>query len=420
VLLPTLLAIVAAIALTFLGVRADPQDLAEDVPFLLRLLVPGSAVVAFLAWRLYRVIQPVSQRVLDYVRLPDYREQLGFQEQVLEDLGFIRALLRRRRLRWKGFRPHLTQRDPRIVVFIDDLDRCSDDKIMEVLQTVNLVLVQGATEDAEAPGQNGAFVLLAVDTDKIHEAIAHHYQKQGAATADPDFAKSYLRKIIQLRYYLPEPDPERRLSLIGRLFSPGARADGDGTQPTDGESAEVTEEDAAVLSFPVAPGAVLPPRVQVFTEVEDTPAELDTFRKLTEFLSDNPREMKRLLNIHRFVKILLQRPESPPDEPMQRKLVAWLIFCARWEELTDDLIDHASSVVGAAPQEDCLLWLETKSADGQKQEIESFRMRLAAVGLTLTAEDLARESLLAHAANRIRHMRSMPARDKDQPPLKSE
>lgn len=413
VVLPTILAVAIAATLVFFGVRADPQDLAADVPFFLKLLVPGSAVVVVMAWRMYRVIQPVSQRVLDYVRLPDYRDQLGFQEQVLRDLGFLRKLLRRRRPTPPGSRRRMDRFDRRIVVFIDDLDRCPDHKVMEVLQTVNLVLVQGAAADATSASL-GAFVLLAVDTEKIHQAIEHHYAKQGASTGDPDFAQSYLRKIIQLQYFLPEPPHTSRLSLIEDLFTPAGRASAeDDTAEATGGSEAGGGENAAAAGFRIADYAVFPPRVQVFTEVEDTPAELDTFHRLGDFLPDNPREMKRLLNVHRFVKILvLQRPETTLDEAEQRKLVAWLVFCARWEDLVDDLIVHASQ--GDRPRdEDCLEWLEgTMKLGVRRAEVHAFRQRLTAgLDVSFAADDLARDGVLAQAAIRTRLLRWAPADD---------
>lgn len=403
IVLPTILAVVVALTLTFFGASADSQEL-DDVPTIFKVLVPGSAVVAVLAWRVYRVLQPVSQRVLDYVRLPDYRDQLGFQEQVVRDLAYLRKLLRRRRfVRRDRLLPSREARDPRIVVFIDDLDRCPDDKVMEVLQTVNLVLVQGGGADAGGGGSHGAFVLLAVDTDKIHQAIEHHYEKQGASTADPEFAQSYLRKIIQLPYYLPEPAQGRRLSLIQESFTLTARALLEEADEPAAAGAE-TRVERELEGFRIARDAVLRPRVQVFSEVEDTPAELRTFGALAEFLPDNPREMKRLLNVHRFVKILLQRPETPPDDVAQRKLVAWLIFCARWEGCVDPLVDFANRD-GRNSSRDCLEALEEV-----EPSVAPFRKKLVdELEITLTAEDLSRDGILAEAAMRTRVLPRSPA-----------
>ena len=77
-------------------------------------------------------------------------------------------------------------------------------------------------------------------------------------------------------------------------------------------------------------------------EVQDTKDELDALNAFREFLTDNPRELKRLVNVHRLVKILLLRPDAPPTVEQQRKLVAWLVFCARWPGLVDDVLRCAA------------------------------------------------------------------------------
>jgi hypothetical protein len=96
----------------------------------------------------------------------------------------------------------------------------------------------------------------------------------------------------------------------------------------------------------------MPPRVAILKEVEDTKEELASFRDLVEFVSENPRAIKRLVNVHRLVRILLVRPETPLHAMKQRKLVAWLVFCSRWDDLVDDVIRIARA---QSPQGgDCL------------------------------------------------------------------
>lgn len=64
-------------------------------------------------------------------------------------------------------------------------------------------------------------------------------------------------------------------------------------------------------------------------------------------MEDNPREIKRLVNVHRLVKIILQREGITWPAERQRKLVKWLIFCARWPELIDDLLAEAKNYLAA-------------------------------------------------------------------------
>jgi len=87
-----------------------------------------------------------------YVQMPSYREHMGFQHQVMQDLRFAYQFLHRR------------LPDCKVVVYIDDLDRCSEEKIMELLQAINLILANSRF-----------FVLVGMDTEMIYRAIVSHY-----------------------------------------------------------------------------------------------------------------------------------------------------------------------------------------------------------------------------------------------------
>ena len=160
----------------------------------------GAAALAVGAWAVFagarRVLIPVSARVLDYVRRPAYAERMGYQHLVLDDLRFVLDRLRAGRDR------------PRVVVFIDDLDRCADEKVMEILQAINLIL-----------GESDFFVVLGMDTDMIQNAIGRQYPG-----ADSELPARYLRKIVQLRFSVPEIPAGARGEYAAGLLGPAPAA----------------------------------------------------------------------------------------------------------------------------------------------------------------------------------------------------
>jgi KAP family P-loop domain/Pentapeptide repeats (8 copies) len=79
-----------------------------------------------------------------------------------------------------------SERPKRLVVFVDDLDRCSPDKVLNLLEALNLYL------DVE-----GCVYILGVDPAPLEAAINHKY-----AWAKEGYA-NYLDKIIQLPFRLP-------------------------------------------------------------------------------------------------------------------------------------------------------------------------------------------------------------------------
>ena len=323
------------------------------------------AAVGLLAARLHRVVKPVSERMLEYARMPDYREQLGYQHRVGEDIAFVYDRLARRHA-------------PRVVVFIDNLDRCADEKVMEILRAIHLVL-----------GPSSFYVFLGVDTEMIHRAIRRHYGDD--PPLPPDFTDVYLRKIIQLPFHLPPA--ETTDEFLASLFSPAARVSPEKTSETDGSWGAPTAGQAG-LAFDRT--LVREPAVQVLKEVEDTPDELQAFLDFREFVGDNPRELKRLVNVHRLVKILLQRPDVAMAADDQRKLVKWLVFCTRWPGLIDDALRLAAA---SADDEDVLAELAPLGGDDlarlAARKDENDRLRAA---------DLSRGGLLAKAAYLSRHI----------------
>ena len=312
--------------------------------------------------RMRRVLEPVSKRVLTYIRRPDYREQMGYQHRVLDDLRFVVGRLR-------GDRPA-----PRVVVFIDDLDRCSDEKVMELLQAINLIL-----------GESDFYVFLGIDTKMIYRAIETHYASEGQSV-DAGFAETYLQKIVQLPFHLPPTSPDQRAGFIAEMFSDATRTAED--EDKGATAAGPTEEvRASRLSWDR--DALRDPEIQIEKPVEDTPTELRAFRDFQPYLQDNPRELKRLVNLHRFVKIVLKQEGRPPSEETQRKLVKWLVFCARWLDLCDDVLAHARS---HPDSRDCIAEVLT----GVDEALEF--SDVASVEDRLTADDLAPDGPLAQAA----------------------
>ena len=316
-----LILVLAALGIPSLVNWLDSQLTSNALAKLLGAVVPAVGAVAASFWivatQARRVLQPVSERVLAYIRRPDYRAQMGYQNQVLEDVQFVRHRL---------CRDEGDETEPRVFVFIDDLDRCPTGKIMEILQAINLIL-----------GESKFYVFLGIDTEMIYRAIIDACRTAyGAAPVGRRFAETYLQKIVQLPFHLPETPEDQRASFVTDMFSMAAREStpdntGSGSERPDGKK-EFLRWDRGVLGDP---GLAAP------TRAEDTLSELQAFLDFLPDLSDNPREIKRLVNMHRFVKIVLQGQGRPaPTNKDQRKLVKWLIFCDRWPDLIDKVLKN--------------------------------------------------------------------------------
>ncbi|HEX6188367.1 MAG TPA: P-loop NTPase fold protein [Pyrinomonadaceae bacterium] len=351
VLLP--LAIFSVVAILFAfgffrGITAADPD--SPLGALLKLLVPGGTLLTlwYLSSRFVKVAQPISERVLTYVAMPNYREQMGFQHRVKDDLKFVYDFVATRLNR------SFNRAGPfRVVVYIDDLDRCSETKIMELLQAINLILA-----DCEF------FVFVGMDTEMIYRAINSYYKEK----SNDRLADDCLSKIIQISFHLPETKVDTRVSYLSTLFSLSSRLElaervhADGNQPTT--VTRPTNEEASIgggLPYDLSQLLAIVP-VQI-KETEDTSHELEAFSDYCGFIDDNPREIKRLINIHRLIKILVQKPNAPLDADRQKKLVKWLIFCDTWPHL----VGHVLQLTTYSDTENCLLDLVNLLEEARKK-----------------------------------------------------
>ena len=357
-------------------------------------LAPALVAIAFIAWRFYRLARPLGERVAGYVSPLNYREQLGFQHQVLDDLQFIRTAVSR----W--FHPgragaSARARAPLIVVFIDDLDRCSQDHIMEILQAINLIL-----------GASDFFVFLGIDTEMIYRAIADHYHLEADSTQAEIFPANYVRKIIQLSFHLPDASPEGRFNFVSQLFSASARGAFFQQTLTPAGTAPPADGQLGPLGFDRR--LIMPVRVQVTKNVVDTKDELTALDDFKLFIQGNPRELKRLVNVHRFTKILLQRSEAPLTPARQRKLVEWLIFCSRWPDLVDDVMNCAHDTPEG--RDAIRQLIETCDVGTQATDLDKFWHLMGPDGIIPCADLLEGSDLnLAEAAHISQIVRDRPA-----------
>lgn len=100
----------------------------------------------------------------------------------------------------------------KFVIFIDDLDRCPPESVVEVLKAVNLII----TSD-EGPGKT--FFILGFDWGYVTSSIELSFEK--FIEANPElkgqFGGDYLKKIVTLPISVPEPAAPRITTYVNEL-----------------------------------------------------------------------------------------------------------------------------------------------------------------------------------------------------------
>jgi hypothetical protein len=237
----------------------------------------------------------------------DYRKLLGLPAVIRRDFENISNMVAQENLalakleRLPDEERGAAQRINRIVLYIDDLDRCSEELVVEVLKAVHLLL---------------AFplfvVVVAVDARWVSRSLSKRFPgllsnaadtPSGQLVAERDHATTddYLEKIFQIPFWLRRPSDAAASRMLQSLVPEGMAEVAVG-----GTGGKAPPPDAASQA---APGFKQRRHDTQAKTLDITPDELRYMDALAPLLEHSPRALKRFVNIYRLLKASL-----PPDE----------------------------------------------------------------------------------------------------------
>lgn len=299
--------------------------------------------------------------LLDFVssRLDDalYEKELGLMHQVQRDLQELSDTLTAE----KTIRELFPRGRPRIMLYIDDLDRCPPGRVVEVLEAVQLLLKTDLF-----------IVVLAIDVRFITRALESTYAGILTRKGSPS-GLDYIEKIIQIPYMV-QPIGEDAVEGYLRVQLPVAeerrdvggdagRRDGATAVTTQSGAPNSSQTDEALLtelSVSGAGGPLVEAEAEVKTEEEAAPqvvAEADLPQAAVEFSEDEfaclkaccmqvpmmPRAVKRITNVYKLIKIIWYRQGYAPSNQSQIQLVMLLLVLS--EQYPDQMRDLFSAMV---------------------------------------------------------------------------
>jgi hypothetical protein len=265
----------------------------------------------------------------------------------------------------------LLANDGKVAIFIDDLDRCTPDNVVRVIEAVNQIFVAGA-DIASEPGKPPAgstaptvedkprrlVFIMGMDRQVVargievrYEAVRKRLAETGDAAGDA-YGLSFLDKIVQLWVTLPTPRPKALQRLLASIAGidevwlreresahrehavVGGRGpdvpieDGGGTVAQD----ETTDE----ASLPEPP-----------PEATDSPAVWEALLVGAAALEQNPRQVKRFNNAFRLqLQLVLRSSTEEFTDDQLKGLARWVAIRLRWGELAHAM-DEEPGLLGA-------------------------------------------------------------------------
>ncbi len=288
------------------------------------------------------------------VRDPGYQARTGFLHLVQSDMKRVLDLV--------------ATPDRPLVVFVDDLDRCTPGPVSQVIEAINLFLA------GEFP--NCMFV-LAMEPHVVAASVEVAYKDLTAQLGETSIGWRFLEKIVQLPISLPvtEPGPEYVRRLLGvQNLVPTTEVPQElrSTPDLPVESAPVPVrefEDLMVVRRTEAAIRAQNPTLDTLAEIAralDADMNINTIAAVDRIFADlysdadaheaitrgvamlktaNPREIKRFINLFRFYTFIAHRQRLGGAGPVTGDQIAKLAALAiRWPSLLSEFTTKVDGV----------------------------------------------------------------------------
>ena len=269
--------------------------------------------------------KPLTIKLSDYIKQPKYEEKMGFLNEVEADFKRLQELLKFEKL----------------IVFIDDLDRCSMGKIVEVIEAINVFFGSDHVKCIFVLGTDFELISTSLEChyDKLVKGLQSKYVNNGIQY----FGMNFLQKIIQVSLTLPEPKEDQLRAYLRTIINPSSKREREKSdqQKTNerqqlkeilrSKTQDITEisavADALRDETPSAGADIDKATQEVAIEMltEQDPKVREVLEEAVQYLDRRPRQIKRFLNLFRLTVILNIRqglPLSKDDYQRLAKLVA--------------------------------------------------------------------------------------------------
>lgn len=311
----------------FILCLASIIDLSENIKFLCFMIdakkITGLIKTIFiitglmyLFFKIFKEINNILEGFNYYFKIPDYSSHLGYRKEIENDLDFILDNMLGKingNKRDKGS----------LVLFIDDLDRCSVDRIVQVIDCLNVFL-----------SRKGVIAFLAIDPIYLN----------CLSKSNKEINYTYFEKIIHIPFLLPENNDNKKY-LLKLLNIDDINVLNQMQQTKDilklGHNEDKTligKRDLAIKFYKDTEIDEVKEENNVLLAKEDQSA----IYELEKYLPRNPRQIKRYINIYVLSRYFLCN--SDECETYNPKILAsWLLICCTFGNLIKEIKDAISN-----------------------------------------------------------------------------
>lgn len=317
-------------------------------------------------WQAFKAIEdPFKLPIDELVSHPDYAGKIGFIGTFEEDFGRIVDVAIRRSFFWQ----------PRkLVIFIDDLDRCSPIQAAGIVEAINLFL--DSVGCVFVLGMDMSAVAISIEVK--YKELTERMRKDAPDSISPGVL--FLDKIVQIPFNVPRPNKEYIDALVKKITEPQTRElpsvssfltdvgiHQNGAPPASGSTSGQFQPATNPVS-PVRQAAPAPQPDRAGFAQEDI-REAIVFA--ANLLKENPRQVKRFINLFRLQVYIAHERRMLSDNEFgltPKRLAVWVAWYMQWPEVfrllassaqTEELYDHMADIcsrIVAPPNAKDIYW----------------------------------------------------------------
>lgn len=230
-----------------------------------------------------------------------------------------------------------------IMIYIDDLDRCNADHVIELLEVIQTVF-----------NDSRVYYVIAADKRWVHSAYEIAYPDMKHCIEEPgkDMGALFLEKIFQLDLTIPEIDASQKQSYLAKQLQK-ERQDKDSPEDADVfDALGISVDENQQIKLPEGNDAAF----ELMEQLNEQPLSASGKQRLSQaisvgihskkskdsishflepysdLLSNNPRAIKRYLNSYSLALSIALNffPESFTKQDQRKKLALWMVISSRW------------------------------------------------------------------------------------------
>jgi hypothetical protein len=326
----------------------------------------------------------MSNFVAERKKSTDYTKHLGVIASAHDDFAELSRLLRRAAANDDD---RSVPPVDRIVLYIDDLDRCPEDKVVDVLQAVHLLLAFPLF-----------IVVVGVDSRWLLHSLQRHLKQFSGQETDrlsqtlwASTPLNYLEKIFQIPFTIRRMKVGSFGDLIDNLTRPqdevAAKKVEDGRSRPSGEKQETGEEKKQEKGQAGVPVLHEQKQEAASVPVPEQPVDFLTLNKWeTEDMKamypliPSPRAAKRFVNTYRLLRGMIDEYERPtfvaigqPPSYHYRAALLMLGMLTGYPAETTAIIDELLTTSGASEDWWTFLAPQFLEHDALREHLETIK-----------------------------------------------